>query len=75
MDIIDNRDYKVQAFNSIYPCVGVVFEWADDFYMAIEEVQNKDKISYNAVCLSDGALCYFGHEQVLVLKKINLQIY
>ena len=73
MKINDNRNYKVQSFNSIYPHIGVVFEWADNFYMTIEEVKNDDGQHYNAVCLNDGKLVCFRYEQVQVLNNVSIQ--
>ena len=75
MKIKDNRDYKSQTFNSIHPRVGVVFEYADEIYMTIEEVQDAEENYYNAVCLADGELYYFDTEQILILNNVTLEIH
>jgi hypothetical protein len=74
MKIKDNRDYKTQAFNSINR-IGEVFEWANEIYMTIAEVQDEEENYYNAVCLVDGEICYFDTERVLILNNVTLEIY
>ena len=73
MTIKDNRDLKAEAFCLIHR-VGVIFDYAGDIYMAIEEVQDEQENYYNAVCLIDGELYHFDTERVQVVNNATLEI-
>lgn len=75
MKINDNRKRVKQSFNSIYS-VGEIFDYADEIYMIIKQIEDDFGQCYNTVCLNDGELVYFNDDdQVQVLNDVTLEIH